>query len=202
METPDKRPSLPITIRSIKVQKKCVSCIKIPSEENCIKCVLNMYSNFSKESLEDGSLSLAEIIAKYDNDLENINRILNIFLQASDVVREKRRNMATELIKQSLLKGNVDEIQFAIKESNSKFDKKRLQVEGLNYIIAQKIGYFYFNLENKSGLHLPKKYQDAMTDYFCKLFEHEDGSSFSERTIGDNIAIGGNMKPKEGFESK
>ena len=202
METPDKRPSLPVTIRSIKVQKKCVSCIKIPSEENCIKCVLNMYSNFSEESLEDGSLSLAEIIAKYDNDLENINRILNLFIQASDVIREKRRNMATELIKQSIVKGNVEEVQFAIDESNSKFDKKRLPINGFMHIIAKKIGYFFFNPENKSGLNMPKMYQDAITDFICKLFEQPNGSSFSQRTIGDNIAEGGNMAHKEEFGSK
>ena len=202
METPDKRPILPVSNRSIKVPKKCVICIKLPSEESCIKCVLNMYSNFDEADLEDGNLSLAEIIAKYDNDLENINRILNLFIQASEVVREKRRNMATELIKQSMVKGNVEEVQFALDESNSKFDKKRLPIHGYIHIIAKKIGNFFFNLENKSGLHMPKIYQDAVTDFICKLFEQPDGSSFSQRSIGDNIAQGGKKGYKDEFESK
>lgn len=184
-----------------KLPKRCENCLRLPSEVNCMLCLLNMNATFSDESLEDGSLDLSEIMAKYDNDLDNMNRVMSLFLRIYSNTKEKRRNVANRIIKRSMDMENGAEVQLEIQKKTAKYDKNRLPVSGLKHIIAKKIGYFFFNPHNKSGLHMSRIYEDAVTSSVVKLLEHEDGSSFSIRTTGDNIAEGGKMKPTEGFNS-
>lgn len=190
MTTPIKKPRIPANKRTRLNRKNCKSCPKTASVETCMLCIMNMLVNNTNYALKNSKLSIAEQLAELDLKLEGYTHIPNLFLHVIDVLKDQKKNLEAELLRQSVhekLNGKEKS------DLNGSIPVKaiiKIPVVGKKKELGKKLGLFYFNPSNKHGLHLPKKYHAEVIELFCTHFESEDGTQFSRRTTLDNLLFG------------
>jgi len=181
----------------IKVKTRCNKCKKMPSEQNCSKCITNMLEKYSKDSLEDENLSSDEKVTKFQKDLDNLVLIPTLIFQVYQTILEKKIQIENE--KQKLAKAEkikLDDSPMSAERMPITVRKKIL-ITGKKSDVGQKIGLFFFNPENKDGLHLPKIHVAAVIETFCESYKPIDGSEYSSRYLLDNVNIGANRDLEE-----
>jgi hypothetical protein len=82
-------------------------------------------------------------------------------------------------------------------EKMQKTVRKKIPIIGKKSEIGRKIGKFFFNPENKDGLHLPKIHETTIIELFCDNCESIDNTEFSVRYLQDNVTAGANEDLEE-----
>jgi len=192
MRTPIQNNRLSVPKKASKVNQRCANCKKMPSEQNCSKCIANMIDKFSKDSYEDEDLTTDEKITKWKKDLDNLKLIPTLIFQVYETILEKKLQIENEKRK-NIVSGEVkNDSSSPIEENKSIIVKKRIPIIGKKSVVGYKIGKFFFNPENKDGFHLPKIHETAIIELFCESFESIDGTEYSSRYLLDNVITGAN----------
>ena len=197
MKTPNQNASQKASKNSVKVKTRCDKCKKMPSEQNCSKCIVNMLEKYSNDSLEDENLSSDEKITKYKNDLDNLILIPTLIFQVYQTILEKKIQIENE--KQKLVK--VEKItsddSSLLAEKEPKKIREKILIIGKKSDVGQKIGLFYFNPKNKDGLRLHKIHVAEVIESFCETYKPIDGTEYSSRYLLDNVNAGANKHLEE-----
>ena len=169
----------------------------IPSEENCLKCILNLHLQLSNDYYEDENLSVTDQIEALKEDLENLKPVPQLFLQIFEAYTDKKIRLERKLLELIAKEKIRVEESTRLEELNQKPVRKKIQVMGKKSDTAQKVGFFFFNPDNKDGLKLPRIHDDAIIEIFCEEFESIDGTEYSSRYFGDNVVTGANKELDE-----
>jgi hypothetical protein len=180
-----------------KVNPRCDKCNKIPSKDNCLKCILNLHCLFNNDFYEDESLSVQEQIIKIKQDLDNLSPVPSLFIQIVEAYSDKKIKLEKKLLElSSKVEIKVDDSP-NIEEKEPKIVRKKIPIIGKKGDVGQKIGFFFFNPKNKDGLHLPKIHVAAVVESFCESYKPIDGTEYSSRYLLDNINTGANKDLEE-----
>ena len=182
---------------SVKFETRCDNCEKMPSEQNCSKCIVNMLEKYRNDSLEDENLSSDEKTTKYKNDLDNLILIPTLIFQAFQTILEKKIQIENEKQKLVIAEKIKSDDSPLLEEKIPIIVREKISIIGKKGDIGQKIGLFFFNPKNKDGLHLPKIYVPTVIESFCESYKSIDGTNYSSRYLLDNVIAGANKDLEE-----
>jgi hypothetical protein len=197
MKTPNQNSSQKASKKSVKLKTRCNKCKKMPSEQNCSKCISNMFEKYSKDSLEDENLSSDEKVTKFQKDLDNLVLIPALIFQVYQTILEKKIQIENEKQKLAIAEKIKSDDSLLLAEKMQKTVRKKIPIIGKKSEIGRKIGKFFFNPENKDGLHLPKIHETTIIELFCDNCESIDNTEFSVRYLQDNVTAGANEDLEE-----
>ena len=197
MKTPIQNNRLSAPKKVSKVNQRCGKCKKMPSEQNCSKCIANMIDKFSNDSYEDENLTTNEKITKWKDDLANLKRIPTLIFQVFETILEKKLQIENEKQKKPIPGEKKSDSSSPFEENKSIIVKKKIPINGKKGDVGQKIGLFFFNPGNKDGLRLPKIHVAEVIETFCESYESIDGTEYSSRYLLDNVNTGANKDLEE-----
>lgn len=195
MKTSTQKTKLPQSDQTVKVKTRSDSkCKKMPSGNNCLVCFNSMLGEIIKDSYLDMELNREEIISRMKSKIDELKRIPIALVPAYIAILENNMKAEKEKLEEQKSMKKGKKAGYALDENKSNDNWEMIPIALDKGDLAKKAGFFFFNPNNKNGLHLPNIYRDPINELFCEHFKTSKGSSLSLRTTIDGLASGKNER--------